>query len=119
MSGICNQPERDWHRVRDEDATNWLKQVNVGDKVSANTAMLAHIVMEVSRIGNIMVDDGDKSDENLCGISQSIDELASNVSANTAMLEYLLEALEKVAFSIDSIAARLHDIDTTIEASNQ
>lgn len=95
MGVICNQPPRENYQLPQYTVPELLEvcRKQAGDAgMPAEMAILAKIALSLEKICWLMSLDGDKMDENFCGIYQAIEELSSKV-------EGIAEAIDEAAKS--------------------
>lgn len=82
MGTMCGQPVRPTREIDIASAkafSEMIKEIAKDQKITFEGALKVYELMAYERRTNIMVDDGNFTDENMCGIGTAIKELAEQV----------------------------------------
>lgn len=93
MGTMCNQPARPRREIDTESTKAFMEMVKEIAKehhIPFEAALKVYEVMAYERRTNIMIDNGDFTDENMCGIGTAIKEIAEQIHD-------VADALEEIA----------------------
>lgn len=87
---MCNQPARPRREIDTESTKAFMEMVKGISKehhIPFEAALKVYEVMAYERRTNIMIDNGDSTDENMCGIGTAIKEVAESLSDVASALD--------------------------------
>lgn len=93
MGEMCNQLTRPTRDINTQDVHTFIemvKEISQQQKITYELALKSYELMAYERRTNIMIDDGNFTDENMCGIGKTIKEVAEQ-------LHDVADALEEIA----------------------
>lgn len=97
MGTMCNQkvrPTRDINGPEIHGFIDMIKEIAENKKISYELALKTYELMAYERRTNVMIDDGNYMDENMCGIGTAIKEIAESIND-------VAQALEEVARGVN------------------
>lgn len=119
MGTLCGQDARKRRSIDNSNIEYFVKEIKAiakNNDLTYEEALKTYEILAYERRTEIMIDDGDFTDENMCGIGKKIGEVAEALESVATSIEKIDVAdMDELAKANWDIANGLHEIATTIE----